>query len=300
MDQLHTSTVTQDQIDHLGHMNVHFYAVLARAGAGELVARLAGAESGEPRSWVRDTYVRHHREQLLGARLEVRGGVLDASPTRIRAYEELANLDTGEVAATFVLGLDPIDEHRRPASFQRALVERARSQAVQVPEHGQSRSISFDGDPEQAAPPLEVLVDRGLAQREARIVVSDECDADGWFPPEQMMPLVWGGIPLAGQEFQPFHETEDGKTLGWATMETRASWARLPRVGDRVQSFGAEVDLGAKAMTSRHWVYDLERAELVCVLGIVNLAFDVKARRSVEIPEVLRESFLGRTQPDLA
>jgi acyl-CoA thioesterase FadM len=300
MDQLHTSTVTQDQIDHLGHMNVHYYAVLARVGAGKLVDRVAAGDGRGPRTWVRDVYVRHHREQLLGASLAVRGGVLDASPTRIRAYEELANLDTGEVAATFVLGIDPIDGQRRPASFPSMLLERARSQTVEVPDHGRSRSISFDDDPEQTAPLLEELVERGLAQRESRIVQDDECDEDGWFLSEQMLPLVWGGVPLDGHEFQPFHETEDGTTLGWATMETRSTWSRLPRTGDRVQSFGAEVDLGAKTMTSRHWVYDLERAELVCALSIVNLAFDVTARRSLEIPEVLRESFLRRIQTDLA
>jgi acyl-CoA thioesterase FadM len=300
MEQLHASTVTQDQIDHLGHMNVHYYAVLARAGAGELVDRLATGDGRGPRSWVRDIYVRHHREQLLGAPLVVRGGVLDASPTRIRAYEELANLDTGEVAASFVLGIDPIDEQRRPASFPSVLVGRAGSETVEVPDHGQARSISFEDDPEATAPSLEELVERELAQREPRVVQDDECDGDGWFLADQMLPLVWGGVPLAGHEFQPFHETEDGTTLGWATMETRSTWSRLPRAGDRVQSFGAEVDLGAKTMTSRHWVVDLERAQLVCALSIVNLCFDVTARRASEIPEVLRESFLRRIQSDLA
>jgi acyl-CoA thioesterase FadM len=300
MDQLRTSTVTQDQIDHLGHMNVHYYAVLARAGAGELVERLGAGDGRGPRAWVRDIYVRHHREQLLGAPLVVRGGVLDASPTRVRAYEELANVDTGEVAATFVLGIDPVDDQRHPRSFPSVLVERARSRTVEVPGYGRSRSISFDDDPEQGAPPLEVLVDRGLAQREPRVLQDDECDEDGWYLAAQMLPLVWGGVPLEGHEFQPFHETEDGTTLGWATMETRATWSRLPRAGDRVQSFGAEVGLGAKTMTSRHWVYELERGELVCALSIVNLCFDVTARRSSEIPDVLRQSFLRRIQPDLA
>jgi acyl-CoA thioesterase FadM len=300
MDELLTSTVTQDQIDHLGHMNVHYYAVLARAGAGELVERLTAGDGRGPRSWVRDVYVRHHREQLLGAPLVVRGGVLDATAARVRAYEELANLDTGEVAATFVLGIDPIDGRRHPSSFPGVLVERARSQMVEVPDHGQSRSISFEDDPVQGAPTLEELVDKDLAQREPRVLSGDECDDDGWYLAEQMLPLVWGGVPLAGHEFQPFHETEDGATLGWATMETRSTWSRLPRAGDRVQSFGAEVGLGAKTMTSRHWVYDLERAELVCALSIVNLAFDVTARRSLAIPEALRESFLRRIQPDLA
>lgn len=299
MDQLHTSTVTQDQIDHLGHMNVQFYAALARLGAAELLGRLAAGAGTAPAFWVRDTYVRHHREQLVGARLEVRGGVLDATSERIRTYEELANLDTGEVAATFVLGLDPDDGRRDGGSFPSEIVDRARSRTVEIPEHGRSRSISFEEAPGEAAPSLGELRDRGLAQREMRVLGDDECDEGGWFPPDMMVLLVWGGIPVAGHEFQPFHQTEDGRTIGWATMETRAHWSRLPRVGDRVQSFAAELGVGAKTMTSRHWVYDLDRAELVCELSIVNLAVDLSARRSVEIPDAVRMSLLERAQPDL-
>jgi acyl-CoA thioesterase FadM len=300
MDQLLTSTVTPDQIDHLGHMNVQYYALLARAGAGELVERLAGGAGSGTRGWVRDIYVRHHREQLLGAPLVVRGGVLDASPTRIRAYEELANLDTGEVAATFVLGIDPVDEQERPASFPGEVLERGGVTAVEVPTYGESRSISFEDDPELTAPPLEQLLESGLAQREPRVVADDECDEGGRFPSEQMLSMVWGGVPLPGHQFQPFHRTEDGRNLGWATMETRATWSRLPHSGDRVQSFGAEVHLGSKTMTSCHWVYDLERSELVCALSIVNLCFDVSARRASEIPDALRESFLRNIRTDLA
>ncbi|MCZ7525169.1 MAG: thioesterase family protein [Acidimicrobiia bacterium] len=301
MERLHTSTVTQDQIDHLGHMNVRFYTVLACAGAGELAARLGVGAGEATRTWVRDIYVRHHREQLVGAPLEVRGGVLDARPDRLRVYEELANADTGVLAATFVLGLAAVaGEDRSPASLSAEDMECARARSVGIPEHGRSRSISFEDDPAAGAPTLEELLARDLARQEARVVQADECDEDGWYPSDTMMALVWRGTPLAGREHQPFHQTPDGRTMGWATMETRAFWSRLPRVGDRVQSFAAELGVGAKTTTTRHWVYDLDRAELVGGFTVVNLAFDVEARRGIEIPEELRETLRARLQPDLA
>ena len=40
----HRSTVTEDQIDHLGHMNVRFYGVNARQGTETLLSHL-GAPS---------------------------------------------------------------------------------------------------------------------------------------------------------------------------------------------------------------------------------------------------------------
>lgn len=294
MDELHTSTVTPDLIDHLGHMNVRFYTALAAAGARELAARIRSGDGGDGRAWERDVYVRHHREQLAGARLAVRGGVVDASPDCVRVYEELANVDSGDVAATFVLGLTLLDGSR----FSDADLERARVRAVEIPEYGRSRSISFDGEP-PPAPSLDELQARDLAVRQVRVLEAAECDGEGWYPPDMMMGLVWGGIPLSGRGFQPFHATADGRRIGWATMETRAVWSRLPRVGDRVQSFNAETAFGAKTITSHHWVYDLDRAELVCDFAVVNLAFDPDARRSVLIPDAVREAMQQRWHPDL-
>ena len=37
----HHSAVTEDQIDHLGHMNVRFYGVNAHAGTAAILDRLA-------------------------------------------------------------------------------------------------------------------------------------------------------------------------------------------------------------------------------------------------------------------
>ncbi len=127
------------------------------------------------------------------------------------------------LAATFVLGLAASSgEERSRTSFSEEAIGRALVRSVEVPEHGRSRSISFDDDPDATAPTLDDLRARGLAQRQVRVVEAAECDGDGWYLPDMMMPLVWGGEPLADREFQPFHETPDGRTMGWATMETRA------------------------------------------------------------------------------
>jgi hypothetical protein len=74
----HESTVTPDQIDHLGHMNVRFYAVNAQAGTQALLATIPGW--GDRPHIVHDVYTRHHREQLLGTPLAVRSAVVGAGP----------------------------------------------------------------------------------------------------------------------------------------------------------------------------------------------------------------------------
>ena len=105
MQRFYEGTVKPEQIDNLGHMNVRFYGVIAASAADALVAAL-GLESdalGElnARLLTSEAYTRFHREQLEGARLAVRGGVLAAEKTALDIYLELFNDESGEVSATY-------------------------------------------------------------------------------------------------------------------------------------------------------------------------------------------------------
>jgi hypothetical protein len=96
----------------------------------------------------------------------------------------------------------------------------------------------------------------------------------------------------------PVFETEGGK-VGWATLESRGVVIELPRVGARIQSFGAEVELARKTSFRHHWVFDLDSGALLCSSSIVNLAFDIGARRAIEIPSAIREALEAQYHPDL-
>lgn len=300
MDTVHRADVTPDQIDHLGHMNVRYYSAHARAGASALLDSFGLRSDGRDALVQCDTYVRHHREQFVGAPLEVRGGVLDASPDRIRLYEELVNSDTDDVAATFVLGFELADPSTRArVSFDTAVVESALAAIVEVPDHGRPRTISIDEDVSVGGPSLAVLRERDLAQRQVRTILDEECDEEGYVLPLAVAELVWGGDPLPGREFRPLEELPGGGQMGFATMETRATWARPVRVGSRLQSFGAELEMHAKTMYSRNWLVDVDLGDLVGVFSVVNVAFDTGARRAIEIPEQTRARLAARFHPDL-
>ena len=304
MEVLHRTVVAPEEIDHLGHMNVHFYGVHAREGADRLLASIGMTPSGStaPEATVaqRDTYVRHHREQREGAALEVRGGVLDAGPGGVRLYEELANADTGELAATFVLAFDLLDRERGELrAVPDDVLAAAAAQRVELPDHGHWRSISPDSDVVGTAPSLALLVGRDLAHRHVRRVEPVAGGGGDW-PDLSIAELVWGGEPVPGRAFQPLHPLPGGGHMGFATLETRATWARWPRVGDRVQAFGAEVERSAKTMLTRNWVYDVDRSALVAVFSVVNVAFDTESRRAIAIPEDIRRRWNVRLHTDLA
>ena len=302
MELLHQTEVTPDQIDHLGHMNVRYYGANARAGADHLLARL-GIEGDEHRTVVgRDVYVRHHHEQLVGAPLEVRGGVLDGSTTGLRLYEELVNPDSGDLAATFVLAFELADATtRQPGRFDDAVVAAALADTVTIPDHGRPRSIDLDADPSAGAPSLDLLRDRGLAMRRPRLIDARDVEVDdhGFVSSVAIGELMWGGEPLEGDAFRPLEPLAGGGSMGFATMETRSSWVRWPRVGDRVQSYAAPLVVQAKWMLTGHWSFDVDRGDLLVAFTVVNLAFDLQARRSMAMPDAVRQRIEARVQPDL-
>jgi acyl-CoA thioesterase FadM len=112
--------------------------------------------------------------------------------------------------------------------------------------------------------------------------------------------LVWGGEPI-GRDAGPWlEEMPDGRLMGWASMETRIQTRRLPRVGERVQSFGATVAIQDKVTYRVHWCFDVEQGELLAGFEIVNMAFDTRGRRPMSIPDAHRQRELASLQPDLA
>jgi acyl-CoA thioester hydrolase len=296
---LYEDTVTGDEIDRNGHLNVRFYAARATRATQALAESLGLAASAGQQSGVlllvTDAFTRYHREQLVGSHLAVRGGVIGIAADRLRLYHELSNRETGELAATFVHETRLLD--RRSGAFV-ALPESlgcTLADRVPWPERGRPRTLDLDRPPKVLA--LAEATRRGLALRQDRTITAEECDPEGLLLPERQADLFWGGRPATGRSEQPFRGWRPG--FGWVTLESRSVSVRLPRVGTRVQSFGAEVDVGRKTTHRRHWAFDVDRGDVVAVTSMINLGFDVVARRSREIPPDVRHELEADHHPDL-
>jgi len=307
---LHEAPVAEDQIDHLGHMNVRYYLVRSLAASRELARRVglspeACRELGARLEPV-DVFTRHHREQLAGAVLQVRGGVLDVEADGLRLYHELVNVEDGVVAAAFVhrLMLRDLASRARRAAVPEMAAEAAARARVEWPEHGRPRTL----DLAHATPALrlEEAKARGMAMRAERIVRDDECDEHGVYEASRYQELFWMGEPPSsgtGASMRDFHgidlRTERGAPLGWAILENRGRLVALPHAGARIQSFGATVELGEKVSVRRHWAFDVGNGELLTETAMVDIAFDIEARRACAIPSAMRARMAERVAADL-
>ena len=295
----HASEVTDDQIDHLGHMNVRYYAENAAAATRAMLDALPGW--GRRPFVVHDVYTRHHREQLLGTALVVRSAVLGADTDGLRLHHELAARDTGVLAATFVHRVSPLDEGGARAALSGRLVAAAQDLALPTPPaYAATRTISLDGDLVGPSPSLAEVRARRLAMRRARLVTAEECDGAGRYLAGMAPMLVWGGEPVGRESGSWLEELPGGELMGWATVETRIQIRRLPLEGDRVQSFGATVALHDKVTHRVHWCFGAETGDLLVGFEIVNLAFDTRTRRPMRIPDAHARRARAALHPDLA
>lgn len=300
---LHEATVGPDEIDHLGHMNVRFYAEKAlratRALAGQMgLTREYCADEGRVLE-MRGTYTRHYREQMKGADLVVKGGVLDAHADGLRLYHELLNPARGERAATFVHDMGLCDETTRsPRPLPEMVADLAAKRLVEWPEHGRPRTVDLSREPQALS--LDEARDRGIAMRQVRELREEECTDGGFFPAVRYGELIWGGVPVSAKTgFLPLQDLEGGGKFGWAILESRGILRRLPKAGTRIQSFGAQVELGRKTSYRHSWLFDVDQGDILCMSSTVDIAFDIGARRAIEIPADVRARLEPHCHPDL-
>lgn len=131
-------TVYPHQCDHNGHMNVMWYVGKFDEATWQMFAAIGVSptflrQEGRGVAAVRQN-IAYRRELCAGDVVTVRSGILEMRALQIRFYHEMANDDTGEVAAaTQITGL-LLDIHtRKPCPFPAQIIEQGLQRVVTVP-----------------------------------------------------------------------------------------------------------------------------------------------------------------------
>lgn len=314
MRLLHTSTVGEDETDHLGHMNVRFYMLRVETANWALMTDLGlGRDALRARGWVLarvDSYCKYNREQFPGATLAVRGGVLDAADDGLKLFYEVRNPAQDAHAATFIIEFALLDRATRARlPLPDAVLQRAETERTPLPDYGAPRSlrleplrmdVSFDE--------IAARVGEGgssmMGARMEREVEPEQCDAHGFLRPgEDLMygPKERARMLEAGKVPGPtVNLSANGHRFGWAWMETRAMVFETPRVGDVLRSIGADVAIGRKTRQSRRWIFNVATGRLVAADDLLGIALDLDARRAIDIPPEVRAELDGVYVPEFA
>ncbi|MEM7079425.1 MAG: thioesterase family protein [Pseudomonadota bacterium] len=310
MQLLEETTVTADEIDSLGHMNVRYYmARMERANHFLLAAAgLGPAELGDTFLRRSDTYTRFQAEQFEGAQLHTVGGILQLDEGGMRSYIEIRNPQTQAVAATFVVTTTLIDRqtrHARPF----ADVQFSADRIIELPEIARPRSLSLE--PIRQSTPMTEL-DRLLpvadapgmmhGKRSAQILAED-VDAEGWLREDiELMFLPYMRMVASGNtpKGPPVFKTADGHRAAWAVMETRTLRLEQPRLGEEVNFYSADIRLETKSRLSRRWAYHAASGALLGITDQVGVCIDLDARKAIAWPDEMRAYIAPHLHPQLA
>ncbi|MBH79152.1 MAG: hypothetical protein CMQ49_01415 [Gammaproteobacteria bacterium] len=305
MHTYHRARVQSADIDDLGHMNVRVYArhaaaamhaLLADAGLDADALDRLGARVLQP-----DCHTRFRREQHLDAPIAVRGGVLSAQPECIRAYLELYNMNSGDLAATFCKEACLVAAgDLAPIAFPEAVVAGAHTLLTERPAHGEPRSL-----PQDSVRRDLTTADMAAHNIEARFegyeVTPALSTSDGWMDLAGAPWLAFADTPPKREANH--EEAEEGwfshDNVSIATLEARHLLVDVPCAGEVVQTYTAIADVGRKIMRFRHWSFDGASGRLLAVLDEVGIGLDLVARRACDFPPAMRQELLARSHPEL-
>lgn len=291
--ELLRGSVQNWECDIMGHMNVRHYVARAEAALGALAVALGRGPSvlrarGE-RLRVFDQHVRFAREMPAGVPFTIRGGVVHAGPTGLRAYLEFRNEAADAVAATFVQ-----DVRLEPGAGD-LWSDPARASVVEVPDHAAPRGLAWD-------PPAEPLSRAraealGLSRIHLGAVTAEDCDPHGFMRNEGFIARVWDGLPHLTR-IRP--RDPQGRGLGGAALEYRLVYREAARQGDIVEILSGLRAVGGKTTEWCHFLYNVETGAHLGAAAAVGVAFDLETRRAVAPDEATLRLLREQVVPGLA
>ena len=289
MIELARSSVQTWECDQMGHMNVQFYVGKADEGLMALAAKLGlsprSAHGAIAALVPREHHIRFHRELRPGAPYLVNGGILQARSEGLVLYEEMQNVATNAVAATFVTRAEWCDvETRGGLPLPVEAVAKAPKVTVDLPPHGAPRGL--DMAPPRRAPSLADAERMNLMTTFRGAVLAEYCDSDGYMTTRHYMGRVSDAIPnLIAQTSG--HDRSTGR-VGGAALEYRFVYRSFAREGDLLVLKSGLKSVSAKTYVWCHWLFDAESGECFATAEAVAVAMDLVERKAIEIPPDMR------------
>ncbi len=308
---LQESIVGADEIDTLGHMNVRFYLMRMEQANQTLLSQL-GIRSNGSKHFPRrvDTYTRFRREQFEGAKLQTYGGVLGLGEGGMRSYVEIRSAADNDVAASFIVTTALFQRaSRQPVALPKHLAIEHAELALELPRYAKPRSLSLDTvntsvTHEQLLGCIPEVEGNGMMSGKRHTEIEpDDVDSSGWLREDvelMFLPFSKMARQNEGQHGPPVYLTDSGQRVGWAVMESRTLNLHLPRLGDVLDYFSADLSVDDKSRLSRRWAFDRATGRLLGISDNVGVCIDLDARRAVSWPAELRANIERHQQPQLA
>lgn len=301
MIEVARSSVQTWECDQMGHMNVQFYVARADEGLAVLAAALGvnPRTLGHERATLvpREQHIRFHRELRPGAPYALNAGILAAKSEGLIVYEEMRNVASDTVAATFVTRVEWADTSVRGGlPLPVNAIAKAAPLMMDLPEAGRPRGLELT--PPRRSPSLADAESMGLMTTFRGTVLGDHCDAHGYMRPRHYMGRVSDAIP--NLIAQTRGEDRSTGTTGGAALEYRFVYRTPACEGDLLILKSGLHSVSSKTYIWCHWLFDAESGECFATAEAVAIAMDLSTRKAIDIPPAMREQLERLVVPGLS
>lgn len=286
----------------MGHMNVRFYVNRSVDGLASY-SQLIGLgpkklnERGQTLA-IKEMHIRFHREMHPGTPFLMRAGVVAANTKSIRLFQEISNLMSGEVSATFVIDVSLTDQTSRElVDIDISLIDKLKGQLITLPKHAAARGTSTEA-PRQA-PTLQEADSLSLFEIYRGVVASNDVDEQGYMQAQGFMGAMSNGITHLFMALKDQGKPRE-QGMGGAALEYRFVFKQSPRIGDIVVVRSGLKGMLGKASNLCHWLFDGETGECIATAENVAVSFDLKTRKAIEPPADIKAQMMAKAIPELS
>lgn len=265
------SFVNSWECDENFHMNIQFY--WKRFGdAAQIFFHLANAER---QPWI-DRHVRYHGELHMATNTVVNScGIANEN----QVAHELINSDSGKLSAT------AIDLYADPIGGNGPNIETADEAAL-------PRSLPTE--------PLSIIdtdqvISSGLGVISHRSVITPhECDQGGNLLDQFYIARFSDAASHLWNHLGVTRSWMHDHGLGTVAVEMKATRHAQVRVDTMLEAVTWLESISNKTFSFRHQISDMASGEALYSGAVTALLMDLKERRAVELPDMMREQFAQR------
>ncbi|WP_374630569.1 acyl-CoA thioesterase [Ferrovibrio sp.] len=279
------------ECDRMGHMNVQFYLGRAAEAVNHVFAALdLGATRLREDGLALRPHLHHlvfRREMREAAIGRVISGIRKVSPDRLTISHRLLNAETGEVSAQ--------------VESEVSLMRAADGEAVPLPDDALLRAeqlaAGFAG-PEtikpQAGPKAPALVQPEMLITSRSMVDRWECDRNGIMATRFYMARFSDAVGnlVAGLGLNPMEL--HARDVGFAALDYRIVIEQPLRLGQAHSVCSGVLEIRDKTWRFCHLLLDSRTQAVIARAEVVSTTFDLKARKSISIPDDLRAAIAKR------
>lgn len=285
------SPVQPWECDRMGHLNVQFYLSRFAEAEKQLLLALGYGPSRRKADKVAVRPLKHRiqfkRENHEGAVLRLRSGIREVGTDRLFLYHELYEAETGTLSATCEAEviLDRLD---RSGPLPLPPEVKAGAEALAAQLKAPPPPAPHGGTPVPEAPVAGMYetarggVDRWEAEETGRMATRFYMATFS----------AAAGNMLAGGDLTADKMRELG--IGSAALDYTIDYFRPLQIGDAYYARTGMLELREKTWRFFHFMLDSNTQQPVARAEIVAVLFDLKARKSIVMPEMVRNAFSKR------